>query len=92
MINIKTPEELGIMKKGGQILSETMWELVSFVRPDVSEIEINKLAEKLIKEKGGEPGFKKVDGYNYSVCLSTNDVVVHGLPTERKLKSAHRRK
>ncbi len=86
MINIKTPKELEIMKKGGQILSETMWELVSFVRPGVSEIEIDKLAQKLIIEKGAEPGFKKVDGYKYTVCLSTNDVVVHGIPTDYKLK------
>ncbi|MBI3984871.1 MAG: type I methionyl aminopeptidase [Candidatus Levybacteria bacterium] len=86
MINIKTPSEIEKMAKGGQILSEVMWRLTSFVKAGVSEIEIDKLAEKLIIEKGGEPGFKKVDGYNYTVCLSTNDVVVHGIPTDYKLK------
>lgn len=87
MINIKTPQELEIMKIGGQILSETMWELVSFVNESVSEIEIDKLAEKLIIEKGAEPGFKKVDEYKYTICLSTNDVVVHGIPTDYRLKN-----
>jgi len=86
MINIKTPEELEIMRTGGQILSSVMWELVSFVNKGVSEIEIDRFAEKLIIEKGAEPGFKKVEGYKYTVCLSTNDAVVHGIPTDYKLK------
>lgn len=87
MINIKTPNEIEIMQKGGKMLSEVMWELVSFVKEGVCEIEIDKLAEKLILERGGEPGFKKVEGYKYSVCLSTNDVVVHGIPTDYRLKN-----
>ena len=86
MINIKTPNEIEIMKTGGQILSQVMWELIAFIKEGISEIAIDKLAEKLILEKGGEPGFKRVDGYNYTVCLSTNDVVVHGIPTDYRLK------
>lgn len=87
MINIKTSSEIEIMKKSGKMLSEAMWDLVSFVKEGVLEIEIDQLAEKLILEKGGEPGFKRVDGYKYSVCLSTNDVVVHGIPTDYRLKN-----
>jgi methionyl aminopeptidase len=74
------------MKKGGQMLSETMWELVKFIKPGVTELEIDNLAQKLILEKGGEPGFKKVQGYKYTVCLSTNDACVHGIPTSYKFK------
>ncbi len=85
MINIKTPKEIEVMKTGGKILSQVMWELIDFVKPGVSEIEIDKLAEKLIRQKDGESGFKKVKGYGYTVCLSTNDVVVHGIPTNYKL-------
>jgi methionyl aminopeptidase len=51
------------------------------IKPGVSELEIDALAEKLIKQKGGEPGFKKVEGYHHTICVSTNDVVVHGIPT-----------
>ena len=87
MINIKTEEQLKIMEAGGKILSEVMWEILEHVKPGVSELEIDKLAEKLIVEKGAEPGFKRVDGYKYSICVSTNDVVVHGIPTEYKFKS-----
>lgn len=86
MINIKTPEQIEIMKTGGKMLSETMWELVAHVKPGVSEIELDTMAEKLIVEKGGEPGFKRVDGYKHTICVSTNDAVVHGIPTQYKLK------
>lgn len=86
MINLKTKEEIKIMQQGGKILSEVMWKLVKHVKPGVSEIELDKLAEKLIIEKGGEPGFKRVDGYKYTICVSTNDAVVHGIPSEYKLK------
>ena len=45
------------------------------------------MAERLIVEKGGEPGFKKVPGYKYTICTSTNDVVVHGIPTGNVIKA-----
>lgn len=87
MINIKTEKDLKIMEKGGKILSEVMWEVLKNVKPGVSELELDKLAEKLILEKGGQPGFKKVDGYKHTICVSVNDVVVHGVPTDYKLKN-----
>ncbi len=86
MINIKTAEEIKIMQESGRILSETLWEVLKHVRPGVSEIELDALAEKLIREKGGEPGFQKVPGYKHATCISTNDVVVHGIPSNYKLK------
>jgi len=87
MIKIKTPEEIEIMKVSGHILAETLLEVLKQVKPGVSEIELDKLADKLIVEKGGEPGFKKVNGYNHATCISTNDVVVHGIPSDYKLKA-----
>jgi len=86
MIHIKTPKEIARMQKGGEILAQTLWEVLNRIRPGVSELEIDALAEKLIKEKGGEPGFKKVEGYKHTICVSTNDVVVHGIPNEYKFK------
>jgi methionyl aminopeptidase len=68
------------------MLSETLWEVLKSVKPGVSELELDALAEKLIRQKGGEPGFQKVPGYKHATCVSTNDVVVHGIPTEYKLK------
>lgn len=81
MINIKTDKEIKIMMHGGKILAEVLLAVMDNVIPGVSELEIDALAERLIREKGGESGFKKVDGYSHTICVSTNDVVVHGIPT-----------
>jgi methionyl aminopeptidase len=86
MIKIKSKEEIRIMQTGGKILAETLFKVLKNVRPGVSEIELDALAEKLIREKGGEPGFQKVPGYKHATCISTNDVVVHGIPTDYILK------
>jgi methionyl aminopeptidase len=86
MIQIKTKEEIEIMQAGGKILADVLFEVLKHAKAGVSELELDRLAEKLILEKGGEPGFKKVEGYNHTICISTNDVVVHGIPTEYRLK------
>jgi methionyl aminopeptidase len=86
MIQLKTKKEIEIMKTGGKILAEVLFEVMRNVKAGVSEIELDQLAEKLIIQKGGEPGFKKVEGYKHTICISTNDVVVHGIPTKYKLK------
>ena len=85
-MHVKTSNEISIMLEGGKILAEVLSNLLSKVRPGVSELELDTLAEKLIKEKGAEPGFKRVKGYKHTICVSTNDVVVHGVPTEYRLK------
>ncbi|MEK7092345.1 MAG: M24 family metallopeptidase, partial [Patescibacteria group bacterium] len=81
MIHIKTPEEIKIMAEGGKILADVLFAVLDKVAPGVSEIELDRLADELIIKKGGFPGFKKVRGYKYATCISTNDVVVHGIPT-----------
>lgn len=86
MIDVKTREELEIMREGGKILAEVLKEVLKHAKAGASELELDKLAEKLILQKGGEPGFKKVEGYKHAICISTNDVVVHGIPTDYKLK------
>ncbi|MBI2031417.1 MAG: M24 family metallopeptidase [Candidatus Levybacteria bacterium] len=87
MINLKSKEEIKKMRQGGEILASVLSELLQNIKPGVSEIEIDKLAEKLIRSKGAEPGFKKVEGYKYSICVSTNNAVVHGIPTNYKFKN-----
>ncbi len=87
MIDLKTPKEIESMRVGGKILSDVMWEVVAQVKPGITEIEIDRLAEKGIVSRGGEPGFKKVPGYKHTICVSTNDVVVHGIPGSYKLKA-----
>ncbi len=86
MRNVKSKEQIEIMKKAGKILGQVLIETLRQAKPGVTELELDQFAEEKIKELGGEPGFKKVKGYNHSICVSTNDVVVHGIPADRKLK------
>lgn len=86
MIAIKTPKEIAIMAEGGKILAQVLHEVLTKVKAGITEIELDALAEKLIREKDAEPGFMKVRGYKHTICVSTNDVVVHGVPTNYKLK------
>lgn len=81
MIHIKKQEEIEKMRTGGRILAEVLREVVGSIKPGVTELAIDQMAERLIREKGGEPGFKRVRGYKHTICASTNDVVVHGIPS-----------
>lgn len=86
MIDTKTPEEIEIMKVGGKMLADTLFEVLDKARPGMTEIEVDAMADRLISEKGGEAAFKKVKGYHHATCISTNNVVVHGIPSDYKFK------
>lgn len=86
MIHIKNSSEIKIMEEGGKILAEVLYETLKHARPGVSEQKLDELADKLILKRGAFPAFKKVDGYKNATCVSTNSVVVHGVPTEYPLK------
>lgn len=86
MINIKTKEEIEKMREGGKILAEVLFKVLEHAKVGVSELELDKLAEELILKAGAEPGFKKVANYHHTICVSTNNVVVHGVPTNYKFK------
>ena len=87
MIDYKTPEQIEIMKHGGHILATVLGEVMDAAVPGITEIELDKLAENRIRELGGEPGFMKVEGYHHTTCFSTNDVVVHGIPSSYVLQA-----
>src|SRR5687767_2769253 len=86
MIDLKNEKEIEDMRVGGNILSDVLHEVLRQVKPGVAEIQLEQLADALIKEKGGFPGFKKVSGYHHATCMSTNTVVVHGIPGSYILK------
>lgn len=86
MIHIKTSDQIKDMQHGGKILATVLKETLGMVKPGITEIELDKFAETRIRELGCEPGFQKVPGYAHTVCLSTNDVVVHGIPGNYSLK------
>jgi len=86
MITIKTPQEIEIMRVAGKILAKVMKELEAKVALGVSTKELDDLAEKLIVESGSKPAFKNYNGFPNALCVSINEEIVHGVPSDRKLK------
>lgn len=86
MISIKSKRELQIMHEGGEILASILDELKKFVKPNLRTIEIDRKASALIKEKGALSAFKGYRGFPGHVCISINEEVVHGIPSEKRLK------
>ncbi|KKR33641.1 MAG: Methionine aminopeptidase [Candidatus Gottesmanbacteria bacterium GW2011_GWA2_41_12] len=87
MIKYKTDEEIEIMQKGGKILKDVLDLLVREAKPGVTLLSLDTLAETEIRKRGAEPSFSKIPGYRWTTCLCLNDVVVHGIPTDYKLKA-----
>lgn len=83
MINIKTAEEIEIMRQGGRILASILYEVARNVKPGVFTSELNQLAEDLIIQKGGEPSFKNYCSrisdkpFPTALCTSLNEEIVH---------------
>jgi methionyl aminopeptidase len=86
MIQIKSSEEIQIMQEGGKILADTMKKITDSIKPGVSEKDLEEIANSEIEKRGGKAGFKRVKGYDYALCLSTNDAVVHGIPGDYVFK------
>ena len=92
MTILKNIEEINILREGGKILAFVLYEAAKKSVPGAKTIELDKLAEKMIKEAGGRPSFKNYktpdDKFPYpaSLCVSINEEVVHGVPGERVLK------
>jgi methionyl aminopeptidase len=60
--------------------------MAKLIRPGIKTIELDKIAEQYIRDHGGVPGFKGYNGFPFSLCISVNEHVVHGFPSERELK------
>lgn len=86
MIQIKSVEEQEIMRQGGKVLAKILTELKEAVKPGISKTEIDNLSMSLTKKYGVKPSFKNYNGYPNSVCITTNDAVVHGLATQETFK------
>lgn len=87
MIHIKTPAEIEMMAKSGKILAEVMQKVLAKADVGVTTLDLDKYAEELILSAGGKPSFKLEKGYYFTTCMCVNDMVVHGIPTDYKLKN-----
>jgi methionyl aminopeptidase len=85
MISIKTSAEIEKMVVSGRVLAEILQALQGRVRPGVSTRELDQLAYRLCVDRKVKPAFKGYHGFPYSLCVSVNEEVVHGFPSERRL-------
>lgn len=86
MINLKTNEEIELMKIGGAVLKSVVDRVAAKVTPGTQTIEIDKEIESLLLSSGVKPSFKTVKGYSWSSCLPVNHQAVHTPPSERILR------
>ena len=87
MITIKSEQEIELMRKAGYLVSLTHQYLKTFIKPGITTNELDKLAEDFIRSNGGIPSCKGYQGFPKNICISINDEVVHGIPSNRKLKN-----
>jgi len=86
VIYLKSQEEIAKMREGGKILSEVLGFLKEKIQVGTSSKELEKFAEVLLKKREAEPSFKDFKGYPAAVCISFNEEIVHGIPSDRKIK------
>lgn len=87
MISIKSNREIELMRIAGKIVGDTHNYLKSFIKPGITTKELDVLAENFIRSKEATPSFKNYEGFPSSICTSVNEEVVHGIPSNRKLKN-----
>ena len=86
MISIKSPREIELMKIAGRIVAEALELMKEAVRPGITTLELDTIAEAHIRKSGGIPAFKGYNGFPASICSSVNEQVVHGIPGSIVLK------
>ncbi len=86
MIHIRSAGEVQKISRACQIVKETLEIIQEMIVPDISTLELDIEAEKFIRSKGAQPGFKGLYGYPATLCVSVEDEVVHGIPNNRKLQ------
>lgn len=86
MIIPKTREEIELMRESALLVSKTLGEIAKVIKPGVTTLELDKLAEEFIRDNGGVPGFLGLYGFPNSLCMSPNAQVVHGIPNAKPLE------
>ena len=83
MVSIKSEEEIELLRESNLLVGMTLGEIAKHIRPGITTLELDRIAEEFIRSHGAVPGFLNYDGYPYTLCISLNEVVVHGLPSEK---------
>jgi methionyl aminopeptidase len=86
MTKLKSKKEIDLMRESGRRLARTIEKVKEKAEPGMKTEELNRLAEQLIKEEGATPSFKGYKGFPAALCTSINEMVVHGIPSDKKIK------
>lgn len=83
MIYLKTDEEVEFMRLANQLVGKTLGELAKHIKPGVTTLQLDKIAEEFIRDHGAYPAFLGYNGFPNSLCTSVNEQVVHGIPSDK---------
>ena len=83
MISLKTDEEIELLRENNLLVSQTLAEVGRHIRPGVTTKELDRIAEDFIRAHGAVPAFLGYEGYPASLCISINEQVVHGIPSDK---------
>lgn len=85
-VQLKTSEQVEIIRANGLILANAHAEVAKILEPGVTTKQLDTVAETYIRDNGGIPSFKGYNGFPATLCISVNEVVVHGIPSTRVIK------
>lgn len=85
MVYLKSEEEVELIKVSADILGRAHAELAKLIKPGISTIDLDAVAEEFIRDNGGVPSFKGYSGFPGTLCVSVNEQVVHGIPGDYEL-------
>jgi methionyl aminopeptidase len=86
MLYFKTDEEVGLLKESNLLVSRTLAEIAAYIKPGVTTLYLDNIAETFIRNHNADPAFKGYGGFPKTLCTSVNDEVVHGIPSDYLLK------
>ncbi len=86
-MSVKSDSEIELLRENAIIVSKTLAEVAKNIKPGVSTLTLDTIAEDFIRKQGAVPGFKGYRGFPATLCISVNEEVVHGIPGERVLKN-----
>lgn len=86
MIYIKSTTEIELIRESSLLVSATLAEVAKFLKPGITTLQVDTLAETFIRDHQAVPSFKNYKGYPFATCISVNDAVVHGFPNKNILK------
>jgi methionyl aminopeptidase len=86
MIYIKSEEEIELIRESSLLVGKTLAEVAKLIAPGRKTIDLDNVAEEFIRDNNAKPGFKGYNGFPFTLCVSINEHVVHGFPSDRELK------